>query len=231
LLDAATKRLLGEKYLEGIETSAKIGNDYGIPSCRIRSYGKIVSDGGMFSSTRGRGSMIDDESLSKVIHRLSGPISTRPEDFASSLHVAAQETKARQGVSILSAESCRRRTINRIKVNNQLMMKNVEETPDARQVAVYDIYNAISYAAMNHVLVPLCKPQLILNYDATQFRVGYGTNGCVSVVIPETEKNMKHKVMKRKDNKGITAYYIKYMCLISAFGSYLNLFFWWLIAI
>ena len=161
--------------------------------------------------------MIDDESLSKVIHTLSAPISTRPEDFASSLHVAAQETKARQGVSILSAKSCSRRKI-RIKVDNQLMMKNVEETPDTRQVAVYDIYNAISYAAMNHVLVPLCKPQLILNYDATQFRVGYGTNGCVSVVIPETEKNMKHKVMKRKDNKGITAYYIKYMCLISAFG-------------
>jgi len=44
--------------------------------------------------------MIDGESLLKVIHTLSGPISTRQEDCASSLHVAAQETKARQGISI-----------------------------------------------------------------------------------------------------------------------------------
>jgi hypothetical protein len=146
--------------------------------------------------------MIDDESLSKVISTLSGPISTRPEDFASALHVAAQETKMRQGVSILTAKPCGRRTINRIKVDNQLMYKNVEEMPDARQIAVYDIYNAISYAAMNHVIVPLFKPQLILNYDATQFRVGYGNNESVRVVTPETEIDMKHKVMKKKDKKG-----------------------------
>ena len=108
------------------------------------------------------------------------------------------------------------------------MMKNVEEIPDAGQV-VYDIYNVIStfnlvleallyYAAMNHVLVPLCKPQLILNYDATQFRVGYGNHGSVKVVIPDIEKNMKYNVMKRTDNRGITSYYIKCMSLISAFG-------------
>ena len=43
---------------------------------------------------------------------------------------------------------------------------------------------------------------MILNYDAAQFRMGYGHDGSVREVILETEINMKQEVMKRKTRKG-----------------------------
>ena len=49
----------------------------------------------------------------------------------------------------------------------------MEETTDARFAAVHDIYNAITFAVMNEAIAKQCKPQQIINYDATQFKVGY----------------------------------------------------------
>jgi hypothetical protein len=48
---------------------------------------------------------------------------------------------------------------------------NAEATTTARDLAVSDIRNAVSFAAMNKLMVPLVNPELILNVDATSFTV------------------------------------------------------------
>jgi hypothetical protein len=53
---------------------------------------------------------------------------------------------------------------------------------DARYEACMDIYNAITFAAMNHGIVPLCQPQLILNFDATQYKVEYVYGKLVAII-------------------------------------------------
>ena len=85
-----------------------------------------------------------------------------------------------------------------------------------------DIYNAISFAVMNHAIVPLCQPHLIINYDATQYKVGYDDGKQVLSILPESESHIQKKARKIKEKKGITAYFKKYMCMVNAFGNTSN---------
>ena len=64
-----------------------------------------------------------------------------------------------------------------------------------------DIYNAISFAVMNHVMVPLCQPHLIINYDATQYKVGYDDGKQVLSILPESESHIQKRQERSKKRK------------------------------
>ena len=61
-----------------------------------------------------------------------------------------------------------------------------------------NIHNAISFAVMNHAIVPLCQPHLIINYDATQ----YNDDGKqVLSILPESESHIQKRQERSKKRK------------------------------
>ena len=64
------------------------------------------------------------------------------------------------------------RTKKRIEQELEIKTGNAETTTNARALAVADIQNAVSFAAMNSLMVPLSHPAMIMNVDGTQFTVG-----------------------------------------------------------
>jgi len=58
-----------------------------------------------------------------------------------------------------------------------------------------DIYNAISFAVINHSIIPLCQPHhiIIIIYDSTQYKVGYNDGKQVSSILPESESRAHEK--------------------------------------
>ena len=93
---------------------------------------------------------------------------------------------------------------------------NAEPTTDARAVAVDDMRNTVTFAAMNHYMVPLSCPALICNADATAFTVGYTGTKLVKCVYVKTEKDLAPlKVLPQKGNTNLVQFTFKYYLLIS----------------
>ena len=178
-----------------------------------------VKSGVALSDTRGRCKVIDDSCMQEVVGELSGPISTRKCNVLDLLNNAAKKTNVNQGQAASLCKNISRRSIGRYMKAYDLCSQVVEETTDARFAAVHDIYNAIIFAVMNEAIAKQCKPQLIINYDATQFKVGYTSDKKVECVILESERYMRKKVRKLAGDKGITSYFIKWFAMINAFGN------------
>jgi hypothetical protein len=92
-----------------------------------------------------------------------------------------------------------------------------EVTTDARIMATSDIFNAVTFAAMNNSMVVrknVC-PELIMNFDTiytTQFTVGGNGDENVTVVYLKEEKKKMQGPLKAKPKKGeqgFTKYSIK----------------------
>lgn len=104
------------------------------------------------SDTLGRTNVIDDTAMETVLTKLSGPIATRKEDFENLMFDAAKDTAVRRGRAKTLVKKPSARTIKRYRIKNKLIFQNVEEITDARYKAVFDIYNAITFAVMNQAI-------------------------------------------------------------------------------
>ena len=72
---------------------------------------------------------------------------------------------------------------------------------------------------MNYLIVHLCQPHLIINYNATQYKVGYDDqkqNKKVSSILPESESRTHKKARKVTEKNGITGCFIKSIYMIVA---------------
>jgi hypothetical protein len=70
---------------------------------------------------------------------------------------------------------------------------------------------------MNYAIVPLCDPKLIINYDASQYEVGYDGDKLTSCVLIKDDDSKTQKTRKDKGQQGLTSYFIKWFCLITAY--------------
>jgi hypothetical protein len=116
------------------------------------------------------------------------------------------------------ASAVSRRTKCRIETEIGIKSAHAEVTTDARAAAISDLRNAISFAAMNSLMVPITPSKLILNADASQFKVGYDSNKKIEVKYLVKPAGKPLKVLPEKNDAGITAYFIKYYLLMSAGG-------------
>ena len=104
------------------------------------------------------------------------------------------------------------RTIQKFIIKNDLMRQNVEPVTNARHKAVNDILNAISFAVMNQTIVPLCEPQLIINYDATQYQVGYHANELIECIVLRSEKYKKKSIQRSIESRYYSIFYQMDVC-------------------
>jgi hypothetical protein len=72
----------------------------------------------------------------------------------------------------------------------------------------------ISFAVAQDLMVAMVDHRLIINADSTQFRVGGDADRHLQVIYSPL------KTTPTCDNETITAYFIKYYCIMSA-GGYL----------
>ena len=218
ILTVEDKKEIIDKVINKGCSMAELSREYKIPSTSIRQYVHRFRNGQAFSENGGRAPCIDESSKIKLLESISGPICSNTPQFESNVMVAVEQSLINQGRSPSLAKMPSNRTIQKFIIKNDLMRQNVEPVTNARHKAVNDIFNAISFAVMNQTIVPLCEPQLIINYDATQYQVGYHANELIECIVLRSEKYKKKKVFKDPLNQGITAYFIKWMCVINACG-------------
>ncbi len=116
----------------------------------------MYRNGKTFSGTNGRAKLINDTEKKILLDGLAGSIATRAEHFQEKMITAINNTRISRGQSTSLTKIPHRSTIKKFIDDNNLEARNVEEITDARYKAVYDVYNAITFAAMNHVIVPQC---------------------------------------------------------------------------
>ncbi len=83
-----------------------------------------------------------------------------------------------------------------------------EETTSARLKARCDLRNAVSFAAMNSLVVELAEPPLILNMNSTQYCVGHSAKKKIKVKYFNKPKTIKVAPNAQSSNS-ITSYFVK----------------------
>ena len=150
----------------------------------------------------------------------TGRVSNSSNKNSDVINEIALEEHIKNGKAANTFKPLSKRTVARIKKKVGLKSGNASPSTRARIIACLSIKNAISFAAMNKLMVTNCKPHLILNSDATQFKVGCDSNQKIIVeyVLGIHGRKMSLKAEPDKQSAGIVAFYIKYYLLMSAAG-------------
>lgn len=115
-----------------------------------------------------------------------------------------------------------RRWRGRFEKKHDIIGANALVTTDARAVACADVRNAVSFAAMNQMVLQdyHIKPELLLNVDGTAFTVGKGSGRKerLRFVRGKKPKNMPVKVRLQSNKPNRLPYTQKAHMLISAGG-------------
>jgi hypothetical protein len=109
-----------------------------------------------------------------------------------------------------------KRSLERTKKLFEVREGDAEVSTAARDKALADPRNALSFATMNACCVPLSTPELIINVDATQFTCGdTKARGTKAAFVGKHPRNVKVKAIK---SDCLTSYFIKYYATNNAAG-------------
>jgi hypothetical protein len=157
---------------------------------KLQEWVRILSRGASLSCSGGRPALIgsSDQAVIMALTSVDG-VQRRFDEFEDAVHDLLK-TKAEQAGKIFKKPS--KKTMQAICVKHGIAIKPAETTTDARLMAVRDICNFITFAAMNYAFVVTMKihPALIVNIDATQFKVGSDSSGAVFVVVSEEDEEL-----------------------------------------
>ena len=224
VLTSEEKFWLGRRYSGDKKSRKLLMNTTQLAKSTLQHYQNAYEKEIVLSSGPGRPKLFDEGDYVKireiVSHRKNrkGTL-IQPAELRRRMTTIAKKTAERHGKAKSSVEFISERTYRRVLEEVGATEANGEKTTDARAAACSDIRNTVSNMAMNLTIIPQCEPDLILNSDATQFRVGYDCNKKVKVVfIKEEQGDSAKKAAADKTDKGITAYFIKFYLLINAAG-------------
>lgn len=103
----------------------------------------------------------------------------------------------------------------------ELRKGKAELLTNARKLAVADKWNTVSFAAMNHLMARVTERDLVINMDATQFRVGKSVDGSRDAYfVKEMRSEGKPLKLDEADEAkdGSMGFFIKYFLIMSAGG-------------
>lgn len=216
-LNPIQKNWIGYKISSKELSAQDIHEAYNIPIANIYRYTELYKKGYVFYDGVGRPPCLGElqkEQLLAFLRTSDYQVSTR--EYDAKLQELVQQTardrkKAESQVNTLSP-----RTKKRIEQELEIKTGNAETTTNARALAVADIRNAVSFAAMNSLMVPLSHPALIMNVDGTQFTVGCNKDKVQVKYVEATDGPLK--VLPQKSSGSGVAYFIKYYLLMAAEG-------------
>jgi hypothetical protein len=152
----------------------------------------------------------------------AAPYAYSKKQFKSLLNEEVKKNEDRENKPVGCFKELSNRSVDRIEKNLGISTGLAEITTNARALAVADVRNAVSFGVMNQLMVPMTHPSLILNSDATQYKVGYNSDDKVLVkyIKNGTDSDEKdHLVVLPSEGSnqsgGITAYFIKFYSLLA----------------
>lgn len=212
------KKWLAIMIVDFKEKPTVLSNRFDIPRSTIRSYVEHYKNNTPMYDDGGRPPIISAENASELISELSGKhIQTGKKHFSERFDHFAQKTSLERNESIQKQiKQVTDKTKSNFIKKHELETDNAELTTEARIEACEDVRNAITFAAMNAVVVPLSRPELIMNMDATSFQVGR----CYGRPEKAVYKDKRSESVKMKGNKSNTGlpFSIKYYMLYTAKG-------------
>jgi len=107
--------------------------------------------------------------------------------------------------------------------NSQLKVVNAQQKSTARLQAENDVMTAVSTAIMwSYVFEYVKNPNLVINFDATQFTYTKHADSTPQVVIPKNEKmnnyNQSKPISANNRSDADLLYFIKYFCMCTLTG-------------
>lgn len=218
-LNKYQKAALVDEYLSTKGEYKVVARKYGIKEGTLRKWVKMNRDGIKFKDGYKKRSYLTEDQESSLKRKLeNNKFQIRTEDYVVEVRSMTAETAKikQQSPPILS-----RQWYWNLEKKLGIKTLNAEVTTNARAEATSDILNFVSFAAMNYLYVKLLeiRPQMILNADATQFKVGNRTDGKVQVKAISLKKGPVKATPKARDPATGMAFFIKYFLLMSAAGN------------
>lgn len=220
-LSSEEKYCIGKKLYENPKALQSLMNKTGLKERTLYKYRSSYLSNTVLHSSAGRPNKLDDIAEQELKQKLSGEkrIQYSIEEVEDLYADAVSKTAERRNKSKAQGEQFCKKTLKNTLRKVGANIHNAEETTDAREKACNDIYHFVTFAAMNQAVVPHVKEPLILNFDAKQSKVGdVDDRKRKAVNIGKVKFDYSYKVRKRKNHKGIGAFFIKTYALISRLG-------------
>ena len=231
-LTGKEKEWIAKRIISGEKNVKELVRQYNLNKETILSWCKRINKGFNLRGKGGRPMLISPKKQEKLIDALSNKKYQTPKNvFKNLVNDIIVEQATERGNSISSTTAASTRTFKRYEKALHINSGNAEQTTNARMKATESVKNAVSFIAMNSLMLEstddddlICsKSMLNLNVDATQFAVGYKGDQAVEVkyIGDEVKKNTSNDALKCEPVKGdnqIGLFTIKYYALVNAFG-------------
>ena len=208
------------------QKSSALANRFSLKRNTLRKYARTLNKKVITRASCGRPPTFSIKSITNIADKLTDQkYQMRSSNYENFLQSEARNSLDERNLNANNkVPKVSKKTIYRLEKKLDIKTKNGETTTNARAVAVSDIRNAVSFAAMNFSMNKIAKQPLILNADATLYTVGYDNKKKLQVKFIQTKKHQLSpiKIKQEKNDSGITNYTIKYFCLMSAIGKIAN---------
>lgn len=237
---SATEKMYFVQEIKAKRTSAKIISRYhNIRRDTINNWVYNAKKQGRLQDSTGRPRYLPLMDLPKVRRAVrSGDLRPRREVVEKIIMDLHKENVQQFSASNLpiTVQPPSKRTFDRILNDSNVNSGGAELTTNARTLACNDKRNAVALAAGCHAMIPLVNYNLIINMDATQFKVGFNSKQTIkvfyvaddesddAVLDPDIElghkrpRQLKAAPQPSDGTGGLTCLFIKYMLIMSAGG-------------
>lgn len=211
------KMWVGRQIAEGQMTAQQVAKNYGIDIKLVQKYGRNVSNDIFIHKSAGRVGLLGEQQRKQFAEFIKAEKFLVPVPTARAWMLRlAQEWAEQRGIPPATIQSINDTSFYRECKKAGLRFGNAESVPAERVEAMEEFCNFVSFAATNATMVPYIHPSLILNADATQFKVG-DDDELIRVVYfaDEVEGPLKTAADQRSSS---TCIFIKYYLCMSAHG-------------
>lgn len=205
----------------GRETATYYRDKYGMNPRVVNNWVSRHRRGHGFSSSNGRPLILSSymkkclaaESVDSVYNMTKADFEAKVKQYA------IQTIQERRDICESQIPVPSSRTIGRLKEELDIHEGKADSTTAARDVACSDVRNMVSFAAAQHMMMPIVDNRLIINLDATQFTVG-DKKGRDTVMYRGKRSDQKGPLKAAPDEsaKGITSFFIKYYLIMTSAG-------------
>jgi hypothetical protein len=172
-LSISERTWVANAYLIGGTQVVQLAKRFGLSKAAIYKWVNIVRNGGNFHAKGGRPPRIDPKHHQHLVQFLQGkPLNERMDTWELEVAKAVSLTAGDAGIAPCQVIPISRRTLMRTKKLLDVREGEAEVSTAARDEALADPRNALSFATVNACCVPISTPELIINVDATQFTCG-----------------------------------------------------------
>jgi transposase len=160
-------------YNLGVLSAQELRKRFNLSSKLVSSWARGVANGVNLYSKGGRPSFLEDEDLETLRREMTNQVvQVTPRQFQERVKELYEARQISKGVARRDIVKLSNRYFSRLEAKLGVSTSKSHVTTDARVLAVHDLRNAVTMAAMNQAVVPLSHASLITNVDSTVMVAG-----------------------------------------------------------